>query len=107
MTQLKHMRVILFFDLPTVTKKEKKLATKFRQTLLNSSFIMLQWSIYTRYCKNNAGAEQVIESLNHVLPPMGNIRVLKVTEKQFDNIILLLGKKKKQEEIMGDQLILF
>ena len=107
MTQLKPMRVILFFDLPTVTKKEKKLSAKFRQMLLNSSFTMLQWSIYTRYCKNNDGAEQVIASLNQILPPVGNIRVLKVTEKQFDNIILLLGKKKKQEQIIGDQLILF
>jgi len=45
-------------------------------------------------------------SLNQILPPVGNIRVLKVTEKQFDNIILLLGKKKKQEKIIGDQLII-
>lgn len=49
------MRVIVFFDLPTVTKKDKKIAAEFRKFLLQDGYYMLQWSVYSRVCKGMAG----------------------------------------------------
>ena len=47
------MRIIVMFDLPVITDKEKKTATKFRKFLLDEGFIMMQYSVYSRICKNN------------------------------------------------------
>jgi CRISPR-associated protein Cas2 len=38
------------FDLPTETRKERKIASSFRKKLLDDGFSMLQFSIYMRFC---------------------------------------------------------
>ena len=42
--------MLVFFDLPVVTAKEKKDATKFRKFLLKDGYNMVQWSVYSRIC---------------------------------------------------------
>ena len=42
------MRMIVFFDLPMVTKAEKKVYVQFRRFLLNDGYDMIQWSVYGR-----------------------------------------------------------
>ena len=49
------MWLVVLFDLPVGTKKERKAATKFRQHLLDLGFEMSQFSVYFRFC---AGKEQ-------------------------------------------------
>ena len=44
------MWVLVFFDLPTDTKKERKVAADFRKALLQDGFVMFQFSIYIRHC---------------------------------------------------------
>ena len=46
MSAYRYMRVILFFDLPTVTAAERRTATLFRKSLLKDGFLMLQESVY-------------------------------------------------------------
>ena len=40
----KFMRIVVFFDLPVVTAKEKKAAAKFRKFLIKDGYNMMQWS---------------------------------------------------------------
>jgi CRISPR-associated protein Cas2 len=42
------MRLIVFFDLPMVTKTEKRAYVQFRRFLLNDGYDMIQWSVYVR-----------------------------------------------------------
>lgn len=42
------MRLIVFFDLPMVTKAEKRAYVQFRRFLLNDGYDMIQWSVYGR-----------------------------------------------------------
>lgn len=51
------MWVLVFFDLPTDTKKERKAAADFRKQLLADGFIMFQFSIYMRHCPSAENAE--------------------------------------------------
>ena len=44
------MWVLVFFDLPTETKRERKLYADFRKKLLQDGFTMFQFSIYVRHC---------------------------------------------------------
>ena len=46
----KFMRIVVFFDLPVVTAKEKKAAAKFRKFLIKDGYNMMQWSVYSRIC---------------------------------------------------------
>ena len=88
------MRMIVFFDLPTITKKNKQDYVRFRSFLLQDGFNMIQFSVYSR--------------IKAHLPPKGSIRCMTVTEKQYASIQFLVGKKTKQEEKVGGvQLLLF
>lgn len=51
------------FDLPVITEKERKIATKFRKYLLDDGFIMMQYSVYSRICKNNDDLNKHINRL--------------------------------------------
>ena len=41
--------VMALFDLPVITKAERKRATKFRAFLLDEKFTMMQFSCYLRF----------------------------------------------------------
>ena len=50
LNQYRIMWVLVLFDLPTETKKEKKAYTDFRKNLQKDGFTMFQFSIYLRHC---------------------------------------------------------
>lgn len=104
----KYMRAIVMFDVPTKTKEDIKAATKFRNLLIKRGFFMLQYSVYMRICKGISSANSSIQNLKNIVPPKGNIRALIVTEKQFDDIKLILGNYSYQEiKAKPQQLTLF
>lgn len=100
------MRLIVFFDLPTKTKKERKVYTIFRKKLMENGFFMLQYSVYCRICKGVQLSKKYIEYVKKVTPPKGNIRILQVTDKQFTNMELLVGVKSNEEKYINRQLII-
>ena len=91
------MRLIIMFDLPTYTTEDKKCYTKFRKNLIHLGFNMIQYSIYTRIIKNNDDANKYIQHIKYILPSKGSIRLLKITEKQYANMSILLGNKSSNE----------
>ncbi|EPP1572563.1 CRISPR-associated endonuclease Cas2 [Campylobacter lari] len=108
MIEDKFMRVLLMFDMPTKSKKDQKNANKFRNSLIKLGFFMMQFSVYVKICKGLASAKTTIKSIEKILPPYGNIRVLTITEKQFDNMQILLGGVSFNEKMNDDKnLVLF
>lgn len=101
------MRIIVMFDLPVVTDKERKIATKFRKFLLDDGYIMMQYSVYSRICKNNDDLFKHINRLKINTPKNGNVRLLQVTENQYNNIIMFSGTKKVEEDISIENLLIF
>ncbi|MFD1850959.1 CRISPR-associated endonuclease Cas2 [Oceanobacillus bengalensis] len=102
------MRILLFFDLPVKTKKQRRDYTRFRNYLLDEGFDMMQFSVYCRLCNGHESMERLLEKVKKNLPPKGSIRALPVTEKQYDRMRLLLGKKTANEErVTINQLSLF
>ena len=87
------MRIIVFFDLPVKTKKERRNATQFRNFLIKDGFYMMQYSVYARVCNGNDMVELHKQRLKMNVPDEGSIRVLVITEKQYENVEILLGKK--------------
>lgn len=100
------MRMLVLFDLPTVTKANRKNASRFRGFLLKDGYVMLQLSVYSRICKGQDDVDKHAKRLKTVIPSDGSVRLLTVTEKQYTSMEILVGPLKKEEEIGDRQLIL-
>lgn len=101
------MWLLVFFDLPTETKKERKAATDFRKSLLKDGFSMFQFSIYVRHCASKENSEVHIKRVKKALPELGHVGILCITDKQFGEIELFFGKKETAPPSIGQQLELF
>ena len=101
------MWVLVFFDLPTETKNERKVAAKFRKDLLNNGFSMFQFSIYLRQCPSVENADVHVRRVKSLLPDYGKVGVLCITDKQFSTMELFLGRKNAELPQIEQQLELF
>lgn len=87
----RYMRVIVFFDLPTVTFDERRSYTKFRKFLINDGFIMMQESIYSKIALNPTASKMVQDRVRKNKPLKGIVQMLVITEKQYAGIEYLVG----------------
>lgn len=85
------MRMLVFFDLPVKDKAEQKAAAKFRNFLLKDGYQMLQYSVYCRVCNGYDAVKKHENRLNKNIPDNGSIRLLTITEKQYESMRILLG----------------
>lgn len=89
------MWLFVFFDLPVITKKERKMASGFRKNLLKDGFTMMQFSVYNRHCASKESAEVHIQRVKNFVPEKGQVSILEVTDKQYGNICNFWGFKSK------------
>jgi CRISPR-associated protein Cas2 len=101
------MWILVFFDLPTETKKDRKRYVRFRDDLLNDGFGMFQFSIYIRHCSSRENAEVHIKRVKKSLPEHGHVCILCITDKQFGQMEIFFGKKEVQSLNVPQQLELF
>lgn len=104
--EARFMWLFCFFDLPVGSRQQRRAASSFRKHLKSDGFIMIQWSVYARLCRGEDGVEKHIERLRAVMPPEGSIRCLRVTDKQYARMRVMLGTSTKTEAKASDQLIL-
>lgn len=100
----KLMRMIVFFDLPTNTKSERRAAHKFREFLLKDGYYMLQYSVYARICNGYDSVCTHTRRVKQNVPQEGSIRLLTITEKQYEKMTIILGEKKRDEEPIESNL---
>ena len=102
------MRMLVFFDLPVKTKAERSVASKFRAFLLKDGYHMIQYSLYARVCNGIDNVEVHEKRLRSKLPQNGSIRLLVITEKQYESIRILVGERRREEKFSaGEQLSIF
>lgn len=99
------MRILLFFDLPSVTKKDIKEYTDFVKYLKLNGFVRMQESVFTKLALNNTVVASTLSDLKKNLPPEGIISVLTITENQFSSIEHLIGEVKTDVIISEDKVI--
>lgn len=102
----RYMRMMVFFDLPTLTKTDRRNASRFRNFLIKDGYIMLQLSVYSRICKGQDDVNKHAKRLKSLIPQEGSVRLLTITEKQYVSMEILIGSLKKEEEIGDKQLLL-
>lgn len=100
------MRAIVFFDMPTVTKRDVKIYSKFRKYLIKSGYLMMQYSIYSKLFPNREAMENHLKQLRRNVPNQGQVRVMKVTEKQYAAIEVLVGTISQQESLTNQERVI-
>ena len=99
----KVMRLICMFDLPTETGKERKAYRNFRKVLLKEGFMMIQYSVYIRTCPGRDHAKRLSKRLNQCAPSKGHIRLVMITEKQYEDMEIIIGCKSHTESTVGSE----
>lgn len=101
------MRIMVFFDLPSVTYSEQKEYRKFRKLLINEGFIMMQESVYYKLALNNSIVESIKKKLEKGKPKEGLIQILTVTEKQFGSMETIIGSVDSNKLDTTERLVIF
>ncbi|MBW7869310.1 MAG: CRISPR-associated endonuclease Cas2 [Brumimicrobium sp.] len=101
------MWVLVFFDLPTETKKDRKNASRFRKDLIDDGFNMFQFSIYLRHCASRENAQVHVQRVKNNIPSKGKVGVLTITDKQFGLMEIFFSQKEVVPPTGPQQLELF
>ena len=90
----RYMRIMVLFDLPVLTEKQRRDYREFRKYLLKAGFFMMQESVYCKLVQNAGVADVVQESIRKNKPGEGLVQILRVTEKQFAKMEYVVGENK-------------
>jgi CRISPR-associated protein Cas2 len=101
------MWVLAMFDLPVDDKEARKRYARFRKALLKDGFNRLQFSVYARCCASRENAEVHEKRVERAVPADGEVRVMQVTDKQFERMQVFWGGSRKRTEQPPEQLTLF
>ena len=107
LNEYKILWILVFFDLPTETKKERKIAARFRKDIMADGFTMFQFSIYIRHCSSRENMDVHVKRIKKILPEKGHIGLLTVTDKQFTTMEIFYGKKLADQPQISQQLEMF
>ena len=104
----KQMRVLLIYDLPMDDDENRRIYNHFHKSIISLGFYMLQFSVYTKVIQNDTSFKQQYKKLEKLVPTKGNIIILKITEKQYQDMIYLTGEKNKFDLLVGGkELVVF
>ena len=101
------MWVLVLFDLPTETKKDRKIAARFRKDLIEDGFTMFQFSIYLRHCASAESADVHKARIRKILPEKGKVTIMRITDKQFEDMEVYECQKQPPQRPHAIQLELF
>lgn len=101
------MWVIAMFDLPTETPQKRRDYARFRKDLLEDGFTMMQYSVYARHCASIENAEIHVQRMGALVPPVGEVRFLTITDRQYGRIKVYVGKKRQPTPPSPSQLEFF
>lgn len=100
------MRVLVFFDLPTLTANDRKEYARFRKFLIKEGFLMEQESVYSKLVVNGSAADALSANVKRNSPMKGIVQLMKVTENQYSKMEYLAGKR-ASEVYDGDERLIF
>ena len=99
------MRILTFFDLPTITATDRKEYLRFRKFLIKNGFIMMQESVYSKLALNSTATYAMIENVKKNKPASGLVQIITLTEKQYSQIEFVVGES-QNDLIDSDERLL-
>ena len=108
MSEYKEVRVLILYDLPMSDTVNRKHYIKFRKEIMELGCYLVQYSVYAKVLKNEIYYDSFIAKVKQVLPEEGEVRIIKITEKQYDNMIFLSGAQNKfEKKISNNNVVVF
>ncbi|MCS4483929.1 CRISPR-associated endonuclease Cas2 [Gleimia sp. 6138-11-ORH1] len=101
------MWLLVMFDLPVTTKKERRDATAFRNLLLDSGFSMVQFSVYARYRPTGGSDIRVVSGIKANVPSGGKVRILQITDRQWSTMLRFSNRQIENDPETPEQLTIF
>lgn len=101
------LQLIVMFDLPVRTKKQRKAAADFRKCLEKDGYTMLQFSVYIRLCPSFEAQQMHIKRLRSFVPCEGSVKSFTITDKQYTNMITIYGAIEKKNKPVQLELEFF
>ncbi len=102
------MWMMVLFDLPVMTDFERSEANRFRVFLKKQGFTMAQYSVYYKSLSGKEMIPKYEKRVKEALPQHGQVDILYVTDKQFENIVSYYCRKKgKKRDDNNRQLLLY
>ena len=102
----RYMRILVFFDLPVLTEKNRRDYRNFRKFLIKSGFLMLQESVYCKLVPNSNIGDIVVNNIKKNKPDNGLVQILSVTEKQFSKMEYIVGENNNKVLNTDDKLVI-
>jgi len=102
----RYMRMILFFDLPMVSDRDRKIYTTFRKKLTHEGFVMMQQSVYSKLVLNSTNERLTYDRVKKIIPKDGIVQLLTVTERQFAPMEYLAGESGEQAIQSTDRTVI-
>lgn len=100
------MWMVVMFDLPVLSKRQRKSAAKFRHDLLDEGFQMAQYSVYMKFCGQRDAADALAKRVERLVPSEGRVNILTVTDKQYGRMQVFFGGGRRPREAERGQLVL-
>lgn len=101
------MWLVVMFDLPTTTKKERHEYAVFRKNLERDGFVMHQYSVYMRFCASLEAKEVHVKRVRSFMPLKGKLSIIAITDKQYSDIINVWGEIEQKVQKRPMQLEFF
>ena len=98
--------LLVMFDLPVDDAEARRRYTKFRKELLKDGFLMLQFSVYGRFCPSEEAADVHRKKVRRAIPEQGEVRIIHVTDRQFAKMEVMRGKRRVPPEETPPLLLL-
>jgi len=100
------MWMLVMFDLPVLTKRQRRRATTFRNELLDLGFEMAQFSVYMKFCGGRAAADALSTRVGRRVPAQGRVSILVFTDKQYGRMHVFSGGSREARTAERSQLLL-
>lgn len=101
------MWALVMFDLPTLTKADRRAASAYRKMLLEFGFSQVQLSVYSKYFINATGLRTILVPIKHSIPPGGAVRLLQLTDTQWGVQYRFFGPEGVKPEFVPQMLDIF
>lgn len=101
-----HMRLLIMYDLPMISSLDISTYNKFHNFIIKRGYDMINYSVYVKTCKNLHECNKQLKHLKRHLPHYGNIRALKLTNKQYEAMEILRGEKTHYEQNLSNQKLI-
>lgn len=101
------MWLVVMFDLPVDDDAAIKRAHRFREFLKADGFQRMQLSVYIRHSPSRENADVHEKRVIRNLPADGEVRIMRITDKQFGKIQVYHGRRRKATETAPKQLTMF